>query len=1028
MKAKKLIEVAMPIKEISAESVRDKSIRHGHISTLHLWWARRPLPVCRAIVFASLIPDPLDPHCPIAFRDAVASIIGNDSPEAKVRGEYCPYDDIPYTAIYDPMEDNLRNRLMMFIGKFSPECQDNMKKGKSTPPKDQLAEGSLIKWENKNNPRILRMARELIWVAYNAEKRSDVGFETLHREFSEAFDAITAAENELYAIKDRHIETEEVNNLKKSLQYAIDHFQKNMPSVFDPFAGGGAIPLEAARLGCRSYGNDINPVAHIIERGSVELPQKYGKPIVYSKEEFIRQYGERGLKMTREKERNIIFDGESQSYHIPNRLSFDIDYYANCLIDKTRNDTNHLYYFKNGKRPSVYYWIKYATCSNTSCQKSVPLFKQYYFSKPRTNKDSSRIKHFYLDKSNDHISVKSGETNDNPTINRGTLCCPYCGAITSIDEIKKQFEKKQIKEKIIALVFDEENGKIFEESNIDCQNIFDNIPTQEIPVEKLQPNSAGGDILGWGYAKWGELFNKRQLAVLHYFCKNVRQMEINAHSENYANAIKLYLGILIDRIAVRMTSFGKWHILQDTVENLFGRQAIQMNFDYPEMDPFSDISSSAKGQLDSILSYINSESLLAFPSVVHNASSGDKQAFPAKSITAVVTDPPYYDAIAYADISDFFYVWLKRTIGNIYTINFSTPQTPKKDECTALKHHHNYNELEARKHFEDKLQQIFDAIEVQTTDVVSIMFAHQSTEAWTTLCNSILGSRMNITGSWPMDTEVSVALKANKAYLESSVTVACRPAERHGYGEYREIKNDIQKKVAEEVENLYGLGFRGADLLTACFGQAVSEFGSYKTVEKADGSEVSVGELLDLAKSSAFETLIKGVQGDDFTRFYVGWLYINGSGDSDFDDATKFTRVGVNVDIKEILQERLLILEGKKIHLAMSEEHFTTKSDERVVHSSVEGTRSADSPINQAHRAIILWRQQDRIRILRFVRDIAPEKESPLWRLLATLKELLPAGDELKQVQGLLQNAEDLRQHCHDEKIPTQQELNFQTT
>ena len=168
MKAKKLIEVALPIKEISAESVRDKSIRHGHISTLHLWWARRPLPVCRAIVFASLVPDPLDENCPQAFKDAVSSIL-NPSGNTIVQYQYRPYADIPYTAIVDPMEDNLRNRLMMFIGKFSDKCQKNMLANKTTTPKEQLDEGSLIKWENKNNPRILRMARELIWVAYNAE-------------------------------------------------------------------------------------------------------------------------------------------------------------------------------------------------------------------------------------------------------------------------------------------------------------------------------------------------------------------------------------------------------------------------------------------------------------------------------------------------------------------------------------------------------------------------------------------------------------------------------------------------------------------------------------------------------------------------------------------------------------------------------------------------------------------------------------------------------------------------------------------
>lgn len=351
----------------------------------------------------------------------------------------------------------------------------------------------------------------------------------------------------------------------------------------------------------------------------------------------------------------------------------------------------------------------------------------------------------------------------------------------------------------------------------------------------------------------------------------------------------------------------------------------------------------------------------------------------------------------------------------MYPLNFSTPQTPKKEECTALKHHHNNDDQEARKHFETKLQQIFDAIELQTTDVVSIMYAHQSTEAWTTLCNSILGARMNITGSWPMDTEVSGALKADKAFLESSVTVACRPSERKGYGDYKSVKKDIEKKVAEEVESLYELGFRGADLLTACFGQAVSEFGKYKSVEKSDGSEVKVAELLEMARNAAFDALLKGVQGDDFTKFYIGWLQLNGVGETDFDDATKFTRVGVNVNIKDIQQEGLLILEGKKMHIAMADEH--------IGGSSVEGTRPEDSPISQAHRFILLNKEEDRGKILRFVRDICPEASSPLWRLLATLKELLPANDDQKQVVSILQNAEDFRQHCHEDYKPKQGDL-----
>lgn len=1011
MKAKKLIEVALPIKEISAESVRDKSIRHGHISTLHLWWARRPLPVCRAIVFASLVPDPMDENCPQAFKDAVQNIL-NPKNDKITQYQYKPYADIPYTAIVDPMDDNLRNRLMMFIGKFSEQCQKNMLSGKSTPPKDQLSEGSLVKWENKNNPKILRMARELIWVAYNSDRDLSVGYETHHKNFAEAYNAIKELEEKLYGVIDRHLASAEVKDLEDDLQSAIDNFQSQMPSVFDPFAGGGAIPLEAARLGCRSYGNDINPVAHIIEKGSVEFPQKFGKPICYSKNEFVKIYGNDGIDLLTKKQITLSPAGY---YLIDNILAFDIEYYANRLITLAERATRNLYYIKDGIRPSVYHWVKYAKCSNSSCAKDVPLFKQLYFSKPRNNKKLSRIKHFHVNLENGNVEIKSGNCLDEATVNRGNMCCPFCKSITDINSLKSQFIDKSIKEHIIALVYEGSNGKEFIEPNSECQKIFDKIPNQLIPNEKLQPNSAGGDILGWGYSKWGELFNKRQLAVLYAFCEELKKIDILEKSIEYQKAIKTYLAMLIDRIAVRMSSFGKWHTLQDTVENLFGRQAIQMNFEYPELDPFSNISSSAYGQLDSIISYVQEESSQCFTCVVKNIESGDKLSFDKKSLTAVVTDPPYYDAIAYADISDFFYVWLKRNLSDLYPLNFSTPQTPKAEECTALKHHHNNDEFEARKHFEAKLQQIFDAIEIQTTDIVSIMYAHQSTEAWTTLCNSILGARMNITGSWPMDTEVSGALKADKAFLESSVTVACRPSERKGYGDYKSVKKDIETKVTEEVESLYELGFRGADLLTACFGQAVSEFGKYKSVEKSDGSEVNVAELLEMARNAAFEALLKGVQGDDYTKFYIGWLQLNGTGETDFDDATKFTRVGVNVNIKDIQQEGILILEGKKMHIAMASEH--------IGGSSVEGTRPEDSPINQAHRFILLYRQGDRGAILRFVRDICPESSSPLWRLLATLKELLPANDDQKQIIGILQNQDDLRQHCHEDYKPKQADL-----
>ncbi|MCD8261449.1 MAG: hypothetical protein LUD15_08085 [Bacteroides sp.] len=360
---------------------------------------------------------------------------------------------------------------------------------------------------------------------------------------------------------------------------------------------------------------------------------------------------------------------------------------------------------------------------------------------------------------------------------------------------------------------------------------------------------------------------------------------------------------------------------------------------------------------------------------------------------------------------------MKRTLGDIYPLNFATPQTPKAEECTVLKHHHNNSETEAKLHFEKKLTDIFNAIEYQTSDVVSIMFAHQSTEAWTTLCNSILGARMNITGSWPMDTEManrSLGLAA--AALESSVTVSCRPPERKGYASFKQVKRAIEEKVTEEVNSLYQLGFRGADLLTACFGQAVSEFGKYESVEKADGSEVKVADLLELARSAAFNALLRGFDGDEYTRFYIGWLQMNGMGDTDFDNAAKFARVGMSINISDIFHHNLLIKTGNQQHLASYEER---------IQDNISGTKAEHPLIDQVQRAMKLWKEENRKQLLRHIKTVGSEANNSFWRVLASLKELLPEGDDLKQVEGLLANAADLIQNCDKVFINKQTTLDF---
>lgn len=1006
-KAKKLIEVAMPIKEISAESVRDKSIRHGHISTLHLWWARRPLPVCRAVIFASLVPDPLDENCPKAFADAVELLLGSNR-------MYEPYKDIPYTAGYDPMEDNLRNRLMMFVGKFSDRYQQNAKEGKTTSPADQLTSGSLIKWESKNNKETIDLAQKLIWVAFNADLCPEKSYRELALEFDFAKERIAKAEDELYSFVNRHKESVQVSSLENNLKAAIDAFQSKMPLVFDPFAGGGAIPLEAARLGCRSYGNDINPVAHIIEKGSAEFPQRYGKPLSISKSEFSSRYGQLGIDIL--ELRNIGRYGDT--INIPNRLLFDIEYYAkSILLDANIQLKSQYPNDDKNQKPVAYYWVRTAICENPSCKAEVPMLRQFYLANTNRKVYLNPI----INGNEIDFEIINGTYNEKsmPGWNKtGNLICPCCGSVTTSKQVKNQAVTSGLGERLVAIIVEGKTGKEYKKPHFTLtQPEIESSPF--IPTEKMVVQSDLISSRGWGISSWYQMFSPRQLNTISRFIDNFNALKDRLGYNDYNNALYTYIALWLDRIILANTSLSRWHTKRETLEHPFSKQAIAMVFDYPESNPFCYSSGSALNQLDWILRYLDSESNSQFSAEFANASSGEKSQFMKDEVTAAITDPPYYDAIAYADISDFFYVWMKRTIGDIYPENFSTPQTPKSEECTALKHHHGDSEVEAKKHFENKLTQIFDAIETQTKDIVSIMFAHQSTEAWTTLCNSIIDARMNITGSWPMDTEMaSRTLAIAGAALESSVTVSCRPSERKGFGDYKEVKKAIAKKVEEEVNYLYNLGFRGADLLTACFGQAVSEFGKYQIVEKADGSEVQVSELLEMARESAFDALLKGVQGDDFTRFYVGWLQLNGMGETDFDDVTKFTRVGLNVNITDIFAKKLLIRNGKSQHLATAEEH--------VGANQLAGMNPGDILIEQVHRAILLYKAEDRGNLLNQLKRIhAEDITAPFWRLLASLKELLPANDDLKQVQGLLANGDDLRQSCKNYDENKQEQLSF---
>lgn len=701
----------------------------------------------------------------------------------------------------------------------------------------------------------------------------------------------------------------------------------------------------------------------------------------------------------------IIRNGAPIAARILNRLSFDVAFYSQKLLRTAESKIGKYYPVNsNGLKPVAYYWVKEALCSNPSCKAGVPLLKHFYLSKRRSASHNEWV-HFrpIITGIKIDFTIGYGKNDDEGWNSRGNLKCPICGNTTGVKEIKRQSKEGILKDRLIAAIEETKTGKVFRVPTLNEIDIIEKIPIQEIPSEKIQKNSAGGDTLSWGITEWGQMYSKRQLLVMHTLIEVVNDNLIpkSIQNKDYRRALNVYLCFLIDRVAMRNTRHNTWHLQQDTIEKVFGRQAISMVFDYPEMNPFSTFTSSALSQLDQITNYINQESNGFNISICQNAASGDKNQFDSKYLDVVVTDPPYYDAIAYADLSDFFYIWMKRTLAQEFPMNFATPQTPKSEECTALKHHHSGDYDKAKDHFENKLYQIFDAIEHQTKEMVSVMFAHQSTAAWTTLCNSILKAKMNITGSWAVETENTGGLKQDKAFLASSVTVSCKPIQSEGIGSNKEVSKAIENTVAKEVEELYRLGFRGADLLTACFGQAVSEFGKYETVEKADGSEVTVAELLEMARESAFNALLKGFDGDDFTKFYIGWLQLYGFVESDFDDAAKFSRVGLSINVQDLFTDHILIKNGNKQALG----GFA----ERLAASKNLGEKANSHLIDRVHRAMFLYQGTNRGTLLEYIHRVASNPDSPFWRVLTSLCEILPGGsDDHKQATGLITNKESL--------------------
>jgi len=927
----------LPIREISAESVRDKSIRHGHISTLHLWWARRPLSACRAIVFSSLVPDPDDPDCPAEFRDAVVRLLKDNVPSILTcywRGRnkinnvdpYKPYDNIP---------DTPRNRLLTFIAKWSPEWIA-FEKGEETnqpPPKEMLDDRCLVKWEtsnpdNEQGREILRIARELVKIANGGES----------------------------------------------------------PTLLDPFSGGGAIPLEATRLGCQAIANDYNPVAYLILRATCEFPQKYGNP---------------GVR-----------DGKK----VKNVLTYDVEYWVKQILEKARERIGYLYPSGSDGKPVVgYLWARTAPCSNPTCRAEIPLLKRLLI----CDNSSKRV---VLTMDVDDKDIVFGVAkNRDITQTDGTVAdkgvrCPICRQITPVTDIKRASFEGKFGERMVAVITDTPNGKEYrpvESTDIDA---FKEAKKLSELVERPNEQMPGSPVTvaghGWNFKAWGSLFNPRQLLAMQTFVSclysTLKKLEDVEPDLEYRKAVGLYLGFWVSKNSMFLTTFGKLHAKRETLDQPFDKQAITMKWDFPEVNPFNEVTGGAIGQLGWILRVVTHESYtkhLTIPSKVYCGDSAHLQ-LADNSLDSVVTDPPYFDSISYADLSDFFYIWLKRGIGDIFPETFITPLTPKTEETTALKHRHGGNGNKANKHYTSKLSACFaEAKRVCKPDgIITVMFAHQATEAWTALINALFEAGLSIEATYPIDTELkNRSIAIGTSALESSITVVCRPREVGSASSFRDVRREIEKVVADSVHRFWDYGFRGADLIVACYGPAVGVFGKYERVERADGTPVNVPELLELAKESALKAISGEFTGDSVSRLYTLWANLYGTSQQAWDDARLVAQVGGDSeDAMELARRRdVFVVDGSNCRLALLRD--------RIKHHNL-GESSDDPLIDQLHHAMQLWKEERRPELVNYLRENGLIDHPPFWKLAQALFEVMPRDEEdWKLINVLLGERETLR-------------------
>lgn len=846
--SKKLIEVALPLEAINKASAREKSIRQGHPSTLHLWWARRPLAAARAVIFAQMVDDP----------SANTDLFPTEKAQEKER-----------------------QRLFRIIEE-------------------------LVQWDNTSNEELLEKARAEIWQSWRRACAENVD----------------------------HPRAKELFNRNK------------LPAFHDPFAGGGALPLEAQRLGIESFASDLNPVAVLITKAMIEIPPKFaGRAPVNPEARSEKTLAKRQWKGAEGLAEDVRYYGSWMRDEAAKRIGHlypKIEITASMA--KTRPDLKPMV----GRELEVIAWLWARTVKSPNpafAQIDVPLASTFMLSLKERNE-------VYVDpviQGRDYyFTVKTGKSKNPSATKSGTKLssganfkCVMSGSAIDAKYIRTEAQAGRMGARLMAVVAAGDRGRVYLSPQPEMEELARSAHPAWKPDLKVPTPCHDVDRLPmYGMPTWGDAFTPRQLVALTTFSDLVREMrervkrdavaaefrdETANHSagpataQAYADAMAVYLGIIVDKAADYNSSFCGWIAGGETLRSTFGRQAISMNWDYCE----ANILGSSTGSIESGFTQVaRALDAMCSKTTAGRAFQSDAQSVSIKE-RVISTDPPYYDNISYADVSDFFYVWLRNSLRTVLPELFTTVAVPKAEELVATPYRHG-TKKKAETFFLDGMTRAMHRLadEGHPAFPVTIYYAFKQAESddadgtastgWDTFLDAVIRAGFAISGTWPMRTERgarSIGIGSNA--LASSIILVCRKRrEDAATATRREFLNALKAELPNALAHLQKSNIAPVDLAQAAIGPGMAVYTRYAEVMDAAGKPLSVREALSLINETLDEVLAE--QEGDFdadTRWALAWFEQQGFSDGEYGVAetlskAKNTSIGGMVNAKFLESKR----------------------------------------------------------------------------------------------------------------------------